>query len=398
LDRELSFERVIGGLCEARILRMDVNGASFNARFSYCYFLANYFKLKMDDENIRNDVNNIVETLYHRESANILLFLSHLAPGAWPLDLVIQRANDLFADAPLWNLETDVEPILRLGTGETQPVIELPDSSAETNSKAEFEYDDECRRALQTKEDFDGRNVQVAKAEDYDNDWEHVIREVRSAYKLIKIMGQVLKNNVDSMEGEKKKAIVESVFRLSRRMLGEAFSRLLEDFTDRREYVLRQLQLISHESGKRGDRQALIVKADRELIGVSYLACFAVTRNVADAVGAQGLQKTYKRVLDADNSVPNRLYHSCLAMENSNSFPVNELVNLARDMRNNWFGIQLLNALVAYHFYMYDRPRELRQSVLAKLEIGSPKVADPRRTMKIPPRRLDDRRSRSRYK
>ena len=194
------------------------------------------------------------------------------------------------------------------------------------------------------------------------------------------------------MEGPIKKSIVESVFNLSRRMLGDAFADLEVDFEDRRESTIRHIELVQQESGKKGDRQSMIVKADRELIGVSYLACFAVTRNVVDAVGARGLQKTYRRVVDADAAIPNRLYLACLLMENDPTFPVAELTNLARDMRSNWFGMQLVQALVAYHFYMYERPIQLRQSVLGKLEIGEAKAADPKRNLLKPPKHIGDRR------
>lgn len=394
LDRDISYERVIEGLIEARILKSDVNGVSFDARFSYCYFLASYFKLKMNEAEVKDAVKAIVDTLYHRGSANILLFLSHLAPGAWPLDLILDRASELFKGKPLWRLDSDMAPVLAIGDNALPDAPAFPVGTANDNHSAEMELDDDRRREIQTRSDFDGRSVEILNNDCNFDECDELIREVRSAYKLIRIMGQVLKNNVDSMEGPIKKKIVKSVFELSRRMLGDAFQDIEKDFQDRRESVLKHIEMLYEESGKRGDRQAMIVKADREVIGVSYLACFAVTRNVCDAVGARGLGKTYTRVVEDDKSLPNKLYLACLLMDNDPTFPTKELVDLSRDMRSNWFGKQLLQALVAWHFYMFERPIQLRQEVFQRLEIGTARAQDPAQNRMKPPRLSNDGRGR----
>lgn len=394
-DVGIDFQAVLDGLLQCGILRHDDGGVSFAARYSFCFFLAWYFKSKLDENDTREEVKKLLRQLYHRESANILLFLSHLTPGTWALDLILDRARELFRDSPLWNLKEDAEPILRLSSGDQ--AVSLPGSRPSENRDEELAEADQRRRERVDPADFDGRSLEVVPKVASGDDWELHVQEVQAAYKMIRILGQLLKNNVTSAEGKVKKGIVDEVFRLSRRMLGGAFASLGTDLEERRELALHRIELIQDESNKTQDRNKLIIRADQEVIGVCWLAGFAVVRSVAEAVGAPGLERTYRRVVEHDDALPNRLYETTILMENDSDFPRKKIESLARDLRNNWFGHALLRSLIAYHFYMFDRPFRLRQSITDKLEITVHDKHKPKETKKKPPRLIDkSRRGRGR--
>lgn len=387
-DADIALNSILEGLTDCRILRRDEEGVAFNARYSYCFFLAWYLKTRIKESDTQSKVLRLLDRLYHRESANILLFLSHLAPGTWATDLILAKAKNLFDGSPLWNLQQDTRPILNLSDG-SERRIELPASTPAENRLKEQRAEDQLRQELCDSSEFDGRSLEIVPAEEAEDDWEQAVREVQAAFKMIRILGQVLKNNVNSMEGSLKQEIVEEVFRLSRRMLGEAYAGFGSDLDERRSNALKHLEMIQKESKYGGDRKTLIVQADKEVIEICLLATVAVIRNVSEAVGAKGLQKTYKRVLEGDSSLPNRLYQINLLMENDVDFPTKLIERIARDLRQSWFGKELLKTLVAYHFYMYDRPYNLRQRILQKLEIGAAKALDPNRPAKKPPRLTD---------
>ena len=389
---DIPLNGVLDGLQKCGILLVTEEGVSFAAKYSFCFFLAWHFKSNSQNENTRQLVEKLVDQLYHRESANVLLFLSHLTSETWVLDLILDKSSELFKDAPLWNLDDDIQPILRMS--QSLPAPELPASLPQQNKTDEMAAADSRRREATAPADFDGRNLEVTPARQDVLELENELHSVQSAFRMIGILGQVLKNNVNSAEASAKQKIVDEVFRLSRRMLGSGFEELANELPERRAQALEHFKNVSEESGH--DRNKLVRKADREVVGVTWLATFSLVRSVAAAVGAPGLHKTYQRVVDEDNSYPNRLFQMTMLMENHAEFPKQKIKHLSKDLCKNWFGHSLLASLVTYHFYLYDRSYRLRQSMVELLGIEDKSKGQSKKDKRRGPPRITNQKPRKR--
>ena len=201
---------------------------------------------------------------------------------------------------------------------------------------------------------------------------------------MIQILGQILRNGATSIAADDKNNIVREVFRLSRRMLGMAFEDLGNGIQEWRQIARTRITEIANLGQQPLTQDKIAMRADKEIVGICWLACFTVSKAVSEAVGAGLLSRTYERVVNEDPAIANQIFTLSIQMDHDSEFPSKETELIHGKMKGNWFTQYLIRTLVVHHFYLYEVPYNVRQSVCDKLGItqSAKLIAGPERNKK----------------
>lgn len=395
VDVPLDFGAVIADFHGAGVLKVDGNGIRIVSEYAQCFFLAWYLNAHLHKNWAKDDIKSLCKQLYDSVSANTLLFLAHLTTDPFVIKTIRDAAATLFAESPMANLVEDVQRLNGLGGIST--AVALPPTAPEQN-REQFISEKEGNQSLTVSEA--AGDLTMVKIADPDRDCEFVeqMHEIQSAHKMIRILGQVLKNGADSLVSAEKVKIVDEVFRLSRRMLGNGFEEL-EDVDKWRSVTIdrvrkREVEKIperkKHYLQSQHTVEDLAIKADQEIVGICWVACFTVVKIVCEATGAKILAGTFEKVVNADNSIPNQLYQLDVLMEHGADFPLKEATRLQQELKGNPFATTLLKSLVAHYFYLYKTKYSDKQRICDRLgiELNKRKKLNSSQKSKGPQRRL----------
>jgi len=96
-DLSITFERILSNLERAGILDEVAEGYyAFKYSYTYYYFVANYLKERISEEEVRTRISSMSATVWIEEHANILLFLAHLIKDPFTINRMISEANKLY--------------------------------------------------------------------------------------------------------------------------------------------------------------------------------------------------------------------------------------------------------------------------------------------------------------
>ncbi|QDV81394.1 metallophosphoesterase family protein [Planctomycetes bacterium TBK1r] len=382
-DVPLEFEATLKDFVEAGILRSSDEGIRIVSRYATCFFIAWHLNRNLHESWAKTAVRELCLKLYDPISANTLLFLAHLNSSPFITDTIQKAAAEIFANVTMTDLDSDVDELNKLGG--TSGRLTLPNSEPEKNRKAFIEEKEKGSGIAVSEAANDLQMAAIIDPVEKEGTFVEQMHEIQSAYKMIRILGQVLKNEADAADSDWKVAIVDEVFRLSRRMLGSGFSELYE--VDRwrkvaeiriKDQLIKQHAHSEKTTGRKRDPrylkakladEKLTIRAEREIISICWLACFTVVKVVAEATGARALTGTFEKVVSSDSSIPNQLYQLDVLMEHGREFPMDEAIRLKTELKDNRFGTVLFQSLIAHHFYLYQTRFDVMQRICSKMDI-----------------------------
>lgn len=94
----LPFETLLEDLKRANILDTVAGAYRFKYKYIRYYFVANYVKDYVSEEEVRAQISDMSEKIYVEENANILLFLAHLVKDQFTIGEMLSKAEKVFGD------------------------------------------------------------------------------------------------------------------------------------------------------------------------------------------------------------------------------------------------------------------------------------------------------------
>jgi hypothetical protein len=362
------------------VIKDDSLGIKISSKYANCFFIAWHINRNLHHDWAKDYVRDSCRELHDSVSANTLLFLAHLSSDPFVLETIKAAASQIFRGMPLANLKEDVVELNKLGG--TSDNVEVPNSKPDANRKALIEKQESNPAIVVSDGAQDLTMVSIIDPETREGRVKEQVHQIQAAYKMIRILGQVLKNEASAEDSDWKVAIVEEIFGLSRRMVGCGLAELsnLERWKDVAE--VRLSEQIEKQKASTGESSCsttltsrhvddkLAIKAEREIISICWLACFTVVKIVAEAVGAKNLSSTFAKVVENDPAIPNKLFQLDVLMEHERDFPLEEADGLLQEIRENRFVTVLLKSLVAHHVYLYQRRQPQLQRISSRLNIA----------------------------
>ena len=321
------------------------------------------------------------------------MFLAHLTTSPVALEEMLARASELFAGSKEADFVTDVDQINAL-CGKSHQLVLPPGDPRENRERLREVRDEETadrESGLAPKRDVTlkptgGSQTQSAGARQ--------ALEIVTAFRAIEILGQVLRNEATARKVESLMEITDRVFRLGRRIIGY----LLTTASDQMDALTSAFEKHYRDRMPKAKDNDVKDEANSHVFSMYTFAAFAVVKTVAVAVGDRNLREVFRRLVQADENLANRIYHMAINFElSSGQLPLkeaealnDEIVGRAKGKgrgrrKFNNFARTVVNALVIDYLYLNHVPQRQIQALCDKLDIDIPTSSADPAPKRLPP-------------
>jgi len=370
LHSSMTAEKTIETLCKVGILNSFGDTIEFKYQYTYYYFEAQYLAKHISKKETKEIVAKLCERLYRTEFANILMFLIHFSNDEFIINELIRNASEIFKELNPCKLENDITHLHELVN--ELPKLYLKEKSVEEIREEENQKLDEDVASRSESEEIPAWDI------DEDVSEIDIISKLNLSFKLIEVLGQVLKNNPSgSMSGPIKHQMLKETYVLGLRTLNVFFS-VLNDNTD---FILNQLRDIiakieekRNENKKSEDRREVekekIEKVSRQLLfSLCSQISFTFIKKVSDSVGTNKLMDKYPKVQDELNFASVKLINFLIKLDHASGFPDRDMQTLKDEVEKHPMSYFLMKRMVVNHLHRHPVNYKDKQRICAFLGI-----------------------------
>ena len=355
MDIDKEFDILHPLLNRAQILRFYDDSYSFSHNYSYYFFVAKYFADNIENDDIKQNIEEITKHLYRTEYANILIFLIHHSKSKSILEKIIKESSDLFK--------------------EVEPFALTNSASFEINKlirqEVSFTIKDEKPREYRKKELAKRDEIEEVNEKDNKKEKEHkskkdlgLFGEINLSFKLLEIMGQITQNYYGSLEGKRKAEILIEINSLGFRALGA----LLDDFGKFAESLkIEVLKVV--EKKKAVDEAEKERIADKIIQNFTEMIVYAFLKRISNSVASKNIFPTMEKISEKDLRPGVQLVNLAARLNFPGGLHSEEIINLDRIFEKNYLARRILRILVIEYLYKFDMKISEKQSLCSKLEI-----------------------------
>jgi Holliday junction resolvase-like predicted endonuclease len=344
-------------LVNAKIFKLDEGQYSFSLSYCRYYFIAKYLSDNLDDEIVRQQVEEIISELYKNENANIVIFLVHHSKNKSIIGAIVRQAEQQFKGVLPQTLDkTETKSINGLLKEEVKFAIK--DIKPEESRKKELTQQDRYERSQSQKGEKE-------------HDILDIFGQVNLAFKTIDVLGQIANNYYGSLDGPNKAAIVSESYNLGLRGL-RAFLDSFETYTG----ALRQY--LDERMDKSGikDEVSKNNEIDKIIYGFIQLVSYAFLKRISDSVSSRNLTPTLEEVLASQAGPSSNIVDVATKLNFSGELSRNKkkVEEIYKDLENNYLPKDLLRMFVLQHMYKFGLDYKVKQSICTQLGISYIKV------------------------
>ena len=171
-------------LVKANILITKNNSYSFSYIYIYYYFVAKYLAQFAEDETVKCQIGELISSVHTKDSANIIIFITHHSNSLKLLDEIIFNAMTAFDRCSEATLSGDEKSFTnKLFNNLESKNLPEPSHCVQKERKMNLKRRDKLEPIAEKLE-----NARDGKLED------PLLIEVRKSAKSMEIIGQILKN------------------------------------------------------------------------------------------------------------------------------------------------------------------------------------------------------------
>lgn len=369
-NKSLTNDKILSVLCNSNILKIDDEYYSFSYKYIYFFLIAQ--KISSDIESYKELIYDLCTNIHLEINANILIFLSHHSKAQILIDNIVFTSEIPFEKASPFTLNKDdefVKFILEFTNQIKDEIIE------DRNPK------EEVKKELKKKDDRERNNL------DDDDSEEGILPaeviEMNQAFRTVKIIGQIVKNQSGDFEKEKLIKLVEAAYNTIFRFLGFFSAMLEKDKELLIETIVEDLKIKEEEKKSRSENvdKKLIEKTVKNILQfISWRICVDSMTNLMFAVGTKGQNELFDKVNSNIDSPAFKIVTFAIKTF-YDKIDINELKKLFIDVKDNYLAKCILREYIKRYLYtnIIDGPKRdkiiqivgfNKQSLLGKMKIN----------------------------
>lgn len=345
-------------LITSRVMKTKDGMYCFAQPYVYHYFMARYLSTIIGDPDASNEfetkIGNIINNLQDDESANIVVFLCYLVPGnASLISKIIKKAKELFPNQKGFSFPSDAAFFDQLCYKE--PVVTV------------FAVDPETARTM-SRQALDAQQHESKPKKHHlpeaESDGKVIIAEVRLAYKIMHVLGQILRSFPGS-RGYRKRPLAEECSKLGMRMLSATMQDLRQNTTSVRQQFV---DFFKQESPKSQEEYA-IAHANSFVFILGQMHSQNIIKLVSMSIGSSRLAPLYDEIQSEDQSITFQLINICIRLNHFKAIPEREMIETHKAVKRNHFTSTILKMLAIDCLLKNPPSISKQQSIFTRLGI-----------------------------
>lgn len=358
----LSADRALATLTTVGVIHHSDDLIEFKYQYTYYYFVAKYLAQNIERPEIREIISKLIARLYRTEFANILMFLIHFSRNEFIIDELLKNTRAVFNDLPPCKLENDVQQLHSL-------VAELPKLYLKAKSVSDVREEENQRLDRQEEEEAQKRmsvNLEKDLSSDFNEDTSHIdiVSRLNLSFKLMEILGQIIKNNYGAMSGPIKNSMMKETYLIGLRTLNVFFT----VFNENTDFILNQMKDSLSKYEKVSEDK--VEKTARQLLfAISSQLSYVFIKKISDSVGSSRLMDKYERVQEDLNFSSVKLINYLIKLDHAGSFPGNDLYKIKDSFERFPLAYYALKRMVVNHLHRNHIDHRNKQRVCQFLGI-----------------------------
>jgi predicted MPP superfamily phosphohydrolase len=352
-QKSLTNDKILSVLCNSNILKFDDEYYTFSYKYIYYFLIAQ--KISTDIESYQELIYDLCNNIHLEINANILIFLSHHSKAQILIDNIVFTSEIPFEKASPLTLNKDDE-FVKFITEFTNEIKEeiIEDRNPKEEVKKELKKKDAIERNNREDEDSE-EDILPAEA-----------IEMNQAFRTVKIIGQIVKNQSGDFEKEKLIKLVEAAYNTIFRFLG-FYSGMLEK--DKEILIETIVEDIKEKEEKKKSRHGsvdvkLIEKTVRNILQfISWRICVDSMTNLMFAVGTKGQNELFDRV-NSNIDTPASKIVTFAIKTFYDKIDTKELEKLFDDVKDNYLAQCILREYIKRYLYTNIVERSKRDRII----------------------------------
>jgi hypothetical protein len=332
----LSWEKALKTLVSVGVLDEWNDDVQFKYSYTYYYFQSQYLSKNIRKEAVKKTITELCDRLYRTEAANIIMFLIQFSNDEFILDELIKNSKKVFSEFEPCKLENDIDQLQNL-------VTELPKLYLKNKSADEVRKEENAERD-QNEENKEEDNEEAEAGEDTEIT---MISKLNLSFKLLEIIGQILKNNHGVIGGPVKHQMLLETYSLGLRTLHFFF----DLFNNNTDFILHQFKEMVSKKHSDEDDDKLEKIARNILFSLCSQISFLFIRKVSDSMGSSKLMDKYGRIQEELDFASVKLINFLIKLDHSSGFPDKDLSILKSQIEKHPLSYYVLKRIVINHLH-----------------------------------------------
>ena len=355
---------ILEKLIKSTIILKHDDTFKFTHKYIYYYFVAYYFSKNIDKSEITSIIEAMTKRLYRTEFSNILMFILHLSPQTDIINVLKDEAKKIFSEYEEFTFHKDeLKKINSCIKEDIDTSIKLENRTLQESREIEIEKE-ERQNAINKSIYFDDRDIADHNEEIQQLDF---YKRLNLAFKLMEIIGEIVKNYSGTLEGPTKSELIKLVYGIGLRSL-KTFISLFEEHHE---------QLVS-------DIKHIIVKKNKvtadkinetvygTIFGLASSISTEIVKKISKSIAAKDLKHIYKRFSeDNEDNLAYKIIKIASNLDFAGGMEKKEILKLHDHIKHdkNMLPNSALKNLVLEHLYMFEISYSKRASICSELEI-----------------------------
>lgn len=343
-------EKLLKILCEADLIRrIEGEAYSFSYRYVFYYLVAQKISELLNNNKADGIIQELCKKLHKEREANILIFLVYhngiekqmedLLFASWlPFEnykpITLQLDDPLFSD-----LNSIVDGI--------KANVLLQNIDPKENRDVALRKSDDEQRKLNT----------VNKPTDEDFETNQCLRDLNNTYKIIKILGQIIKNQKETLKKEQILKLIEESYYVCFRSIA-FFNKMIDDSKEE----IFSLLLDKNKNSLKLDENVLKDKVRKMLHMLLYHQCLRSFTILSCAVGRSDMSENFDEVAARINTPAAKII-SFTIKTYYNKMEFKDLKNLVSEFKDNPVVMEIIKARVINYVYNNYLDISVRQRI-----------------------------------
>lgn len=336
-----SAEALLENLCNADIIRCADSGCyTFSYKYIFYFLVAQKISQLVNDNQADGIVQELCMNLHREREANILIFLVYHNGTEKQMEDLLFASMLPFEDYKPITLDRD-DPLFK---GINDIVDGIKSEVMLQNVDPRENRDIALKKSDDMKRKFERKNPQMRPSEE-DFEKNTCLRDLNNTFKIIRILGQIVKNQMETLKKEQILKLIEESYNVCFRSIS-FFCTLIED--SKEEIV--QYILDKYKDKTNIKESEIRTRVQKLLHMLLYQQCLKSFTNLSSAVGTSNVPEIYDEIAKQIGTPVAKII-SFTINTYYNKMRINDLEELLLEYENNPVAMEIVKARVLNYVY-----------------------------------------------